>query len=90
MIGARAPAHGPVEFVSTRYELIIGSDVLYDRDSSAALTAFIERRGTPAGEVWIIDPERGKRSAFSRRLLLQGYCLTQQAIVRATGPDSAA
>ncbi len=88
--GARTPAQGPDQNVSTRYELIIGSDVLYDRDASAALASFIERHGTPVGEVWIIDPERGNRAAFSGQLSQQGYRLSQTPIVQLARADAAA
>lgn len=65
------------ERVSQRYELIIGSDVLYDRDASAALAGFIGRHATPDSEVWIVDPERGNRPAFTRSMAMQGYALEQ-------------
>ena len=65
------------EAVSQRYELIIGSDVLYDRDASTALAGFIGRHATPDSEVWIVDPERGNRPAFTRLMAAQGYALAQ-------------
>ncbi len=78
--GARAPAQGADQNITQRYELIIGSDVLYDRDGSAALAAFIGRHGTEAGEVWIVDPGRANRPAFTRHLQGLGYALTQSLI----------
>ena len=70
------------EAVSQRYELIIGSDVLYDRDAAAALAGFIGRHASEsaASEVWIVDPERGNRSAFTRRMAVLGYGLKQVRI----------
>ena len=65
------------ERVSQRYELIIGSDVLYDRDASTALAGFIGRHATSDSEVWIVDPERGNRPAFTRLMAMQGYTLEQ-------------
>ena len=65
------------EAVSNRYELIIGSDVLYDRDASTALAGFIGRHATPDSEVWIVDPERGNRPAFTRLMAVLGYRLEQ-------------
>ena len=67
------------EAVSLRYGLIIGSDVLYDRDASTALAGFIGRHASEAdaSEVWIVDPERGNRPAFTRLMALQGYGLEQ-------------
>ena len=69
--------------VAGRFELIIGSDVLYDRDASTALAGFIHRHGAARGEVCIVDPDRGNRSAFSRSLALQGYTLVEQRLDRA-------
>ena len=63
--------------VTLRYELIIGSDVLYDRDASTALAGFIDRHATAASEVWIVDPDRGNRPAFSRAMAALGYALLQ-------------
>jgi hypothetical protein len=42
------------------FDLIIGSDLLYERDAGGLLAAFIGRHASPAGEVWIVDPDRGK------------------------------
>jgi len=65
--------------VSQRFELIIGSDVLYDRDASTALAGFIGRHASDsaASEVWIVDPERGNRPAFTRLLTALGYGVEQ-------------
>ena len=67
------------EAVSLRYELIIGSDVLYDRDACTALAGFIGRHASDAtaSEVWLVDPERGNRPAFTRLMAAQGYALKQ-------------
>lgn len=61
--------------VHGRYGLIIGSDVLYDRDASVALAGFIHRHAAPAAEVWIVDPDRSNRPAFTRRLAADGFTL---------------
>ena len=73
-----------------RYELIIGSDVLYDRNASLALAGFIERHATPSCEVWIVDPERGNRPAFSRRLEDLGFVTSQTRLDSATTADTLA
>ena len=62
------------------YELIIGSDVLYDRDASVALARFIARHSAPEGEVWIIDPDRGNRPAFSRQMGAQGFLVREERL----------
>jgi len=84
---ATAPARDPV---SGRYELIIGSDVLYDRDASAALAGFIQRHGAARGEVCIVDPNRGNRATFNRSMALQGYTLTEVRLDRVAGDTTAA
>ena len=60
-----------------RYDLLVGSDLLYDRDASMALAGFIGRHAQADAEVWIVDPDRGNRSAFSRQMLAMGFGLTE-------------
>ena len=66
--------------VRGRYDLIIGSDVLYDRDGSVALAGFIGRHAELAAEVWIVDPDRGNRPAFNRRMAAQGFLLREERL----------
>ncbi len=56
-----------------RFDLIVGSDVLYDRGQPEQLSAFIELHAEAAVEVIIADPDRGNRSAFNRRMDGLGY-----------------
>jgi predicted nicotinamide N-methyase len=63
--------------VSGRFDLIMGSDVLYERDEAGVLASFIARHATVVGEVMIIDPNRGNRAAFSRHMRLLGYALQE-------------
>ena len=76
--------------VALRYELIIGSDVLYDRDAASALAGFIGRHSTPESEVWIVDPERGNRPAFTRLMAAQGYTLEQTRLDTPASPTEPA
>jgi predicted nicotinamide N-methyase len=62
------------------FELIMGSDVLYERDDAGVLPHFIARHASAVGEVMIIDPNRGNRSPFHRRMATLGYALTETAI----------
>lgn len=66
--------------VSGLFDLIIGSDVLYERDEAGVLPDFIGRHGSADGEVIIIDPNRGNRSPFHRRMAAMGYALTETPI----------
>ena len=63
--------------VGGRFELIIGSDVLYERDDGGLLPRFIQRHAAAVGEVLIVDPGRGNRGAFNRRMGLMGYALDE-------------
>lgn len=64
------------------FDLIIGSDVLYERDDAGVLSSFIGRHGAPVCEVMIIDPNRGNRSPFHRRMAAMGYALHETPIRR--------
>ncbi len=55
------------------YDLIVGSDVLYERDDGATLAGFIQRHAAPVAEVWIVDPDRGNRPAFNRAMAGRGF-----------------
>ena len=55
------------------FDLIIGSDLLYERDADDTLVAFIARHAAPRAEVWIVDPDRGNRPAFNRGMASQGF-----------------
>jgi len=59
------------------FDLIIGSDVLYQRDHPEQLAGFILLHAAPRAEVLIIDPNRSNRSAFNRCMALGGFALTE-------------
>lgn len=69
---ATPPASGQPR-VQGRFDLIIGSDVLYERDDGGALAAFIEKHALPQCELLIVDPNRGNRSAFGKRMAGLGF-----------------
>ncbi|PKM01454.1 MAG: SAM-dependent methyltransferase [Gammaproteobacteria bacterium HGW-Gammaproteobacteria-6] len=60
------------------YDLIIGSDILYERGHADLLAVLVQRHGTADGEVLITDPGRGNSSAFTRKMAAQGYTVTEQ------------
>jgi len=66
--------------VEGRYDLIIGSDLLYDRNAVAPLAEFIARHVSAEGEVWIIDPDRGNRPAFNRHMGAQGFLVREERL----------
>lgn len=63
-----------------RYDLLIGSDLLYERDAGPLLAAFIGRHAAPAAEVWITDPNRGNRPAFHRGMAKLGFALVEDRL----------
>ncbi|WP_088280576.1 methyltransferase [Ideonella sp. A 288] len=65
-----------------RFDLIIGSDVLYERDDGGHLPRFIERHAQPGACVLIVDPDRSNRSAFNRRMLAMGFTLRESRLDR--------
>lgn len=79
----RVPAIGAVR---GEYDLVIGSDLLYERDPTAALAGFIARHLAPGGEVWIIDPDRGNRPVFNRQMATRGFLMHEE---RFSSPASA-
>jgi predicted nicotinamide N-methyase len=70
--------------VRGRFDLIIGSDVLYERDEQGQLARFIDRHAMPAAEVLIVDPDRGNRAAFTKRMAAQGFALRTTRLSRRT------
>lgn len=62
------------------FDLIIGSDVLYERGHPAQLAEFILLHAARRAEVLIIDPNRGNRSAFNQCMMLAGFTLSETAI----------
>ncbi|MEO5624403.1 MAG: methyltransferase domain-containing protein [Dokdonella sp.] len=61
-----------------RFDLIIGSDILYERDHSNLLAALMLRHANPDAEILITDPGRGNSAPFTRALAAQGYDVIEQ------------
>ncbi len=59
------------------FDLIIGSDVLYERDHPQQLAGFIQRHAAEHAQVLIIDPNRGNRAVFHKSMKNNGFELTQ-------------
>jgi len=60
-----------------RFDLIIASDVLYERDHAALLSALLFRHARPEAELVITDPGRGNSGRFTTALLAQGYSVNE-------------
>jgi hypothetical protein len=68
-----------------RFDLIIGSDVLYDRGQPEVLSQFIELHALPHAEVLIVDPDRGNRVSFNRKMDALGYSRTETRVTQLPG-----
>ncbi len=66
--------------VTGLFDLIIGSDLLYERDDDGDLASFIALHAAPAAQVWIVDPDRGNRAAFNRRMAENGFALHEERL----------
>jgi predicted nicotinamide N-methyase len=72
------------------YDLIIGSDVLYERDSRGDLALHIAQHAAPVAQVWIVDPDRSNRAAFNQRMAAQGFSLREERLDTAAANSQAA
>lgn len=63
-----------------QFDLIIGSDILYEPDHAEMLAALVNRLANAKAKVLITCPGRGYRNRFSRLLQSEGFELTQTNI----------
>lgn len=59
------------------FDLIIGSDLLYERDQEVPLAKFIDLHCAPDGKVMLTDPGRGQVSRFNRLMAGNGFSVEQ-------------
>ena len=55
------------------FDLIIGSDVLYEPAHTDAVSRFIDCHSSNNVEVLIVDPNRSNRSSFTKNMIALGY-----------------
>jgi predicted nicotinamide N-methyase len=60
------------------FDLVIGSDILYERDHPAQVGAFLLRHTQPVAEILVADPGRGRCGQLTRRLAAAGFSMTEQ------------
>lgn len=60
------------------FDLIIGSDLLYEDNHIELLASFIAGHSKPACEVIIVDPGRGRKNKLSKRMVEFGFTASQQ------------
>jgi predicted nicotinamide N-methyase len=61
-----------------QFDLIIGSDVLYERQQPGQLAQFINLHSKAEAEIIIVDPDRGNRVRFCREMSDVGFGFTQR------------
>lgn len=62
----------------SKYDLIIGSDLLYERDHVELLSTFIQNCAKQNCEVIIVDPGRGNYSKFNKIMIGLGFSLIEK------------
>lgn len=55
------------------FDLVIGSDLLYQGNHVELLAGFIDQHAMPHCEVIIVDPGRGYHARFSKKMVSLGY-----------------
>jgi predicted nicotinamide N-methyase len=60
------------------FDLIIGSDLLYEEQHVALLANFIENHSKPTCEVVLVDPGRGRKNKLSAKMIEFGYTSSHQ------------
>jgi len=60
-----------------RFDLMIGSDILYERDHIEQLASLLQRHAVASAEIVFTDPGRGNSAPFTRALAKQGYQVTE-------------
>lgn len=60
------------------FDLIIGSDLLYEDEHIALLADFIHDHAKAECEVILVDPGRGRKNKLSTRMKAYGYTHTQE------------
>ena len=78
------------EGVSGLFDLILGSDILYERDDEGTLASFINAHAARVSEIWVVDPNRGNRSAFHKHMARVGFAMHEQVLDQAAHADGLA
>ncbi|WP_372834431.1 methyltransferase [Pontibacterium sp.] len=57
------------------FDLIVGSDLLYEDEHIDMLAAFVKQHCKPHCDIILVDPGRGRHARFSRRMEALGFTL---------------
>ena len=63
-----------------RFDLIVGSDLLYERGHPALLSAFLACHTEAAAQVILADPGRKRCGQFSTKMAIEGYTRSEQQL----------
>ena len=66
--------------VQGQFDLIMGSDVLYERDARASLASFLDRHAGQGAQIWIVDPNRGNRSTFHKQMAVHRFEVVEERL----------
>lgn len=67
-----------------RFDLIIGSDLLYEDEHTELLASFIQNHSNPICQVILVDPGRGRKNKLAKSLLELGF---QSSFVKPDNTD---
>ncbi len=67
-----------------KFDLIIGSDLLYEPDQVEQLAGFIQEHAKPHCSIILVDPGRGLHARFSKLLVSLGYSHSQHKPLRSS------
>lgn len=56
-----------------KFDLIIGSDLLYESKHAQLLSKFIDQHANKSCEVIIVDPQRGQQGKFIKKMISFGF-----------------
>jgi predicted nicotinamide N-methyase len=63
-----------------RFDLMIGADLLYERDHPRALAAFLAQHASPTVQFVMADAGRGHCGRFNARMEAQGYARQERRV----------
>ncbi len=70
-------AYSDIDQLGT-FDLIIGSDLLYEEQNIELLSTFIDKHSRRQCEVLMVDPGRGLHAKFSKKMVGLGYSHSQK------------
>ncbi len=67
-----------------KFDIIIGSDLLYEQEHILLLSQFIEQHANESCEVIIVDPGRKHHNKFTKEMLKLNYTHSQSRDIKTT------